>query len=303
MRFRSLGLLVAVLVPSLAAAGMEVWIDGEAASPQVSTLPDVAGVELAPPHEVVFGGRTHQHFQQQHAAIPVVGCGMDRVADDTGATMRVDAHLCPVAGADVFAVGPADAAATAESAIRALGTPERLIVATPVAKYRTRARDSGLLPIWTVDVATANPWGVWRVFVNGTTGAQMHVTDLALEATGRGLVFLTAKRAIGDRAVMRPLLGLDATGYQHGDVVMVDDITDFVALCPDSELFCAPPRVETCGAQGRGHTFAFSPRETNTFGTCSTADRFDQVTGYYQMSEMARYFSHDVGWHPGSNVL
>src|SRR5262245_45434030 len=87
-----------------------------------------------------------------------------------------------------FTIDPAAAAATARDRIRielrAQGAPERMLVGVPKATQYRRNRDAAIVPVWAVDVATAKPWSVWRVFVDGQGGRVIRVRSLMLHVSG-----------------------------------------------------------------------------------------------------------------------
>jgi hypothetical protein len=295
--------LLALAAPGRAAMP-GVLIDGRpAATPgSAAVLAEAArDPRLGPAREMVVAGRRYVHRRQEVGGVPVLGCSFSAVVGADGGVVSVHDDRCAVGTPAALAVGGEVAAATAAAAIRARGDSDRLVTGRPGMRYRRRG--TSLDPVWAVDVATAAPWGVWRVFVSGTSGQVLRVTDVALRARGRGLVFPTPRAAGTGHAAMRPLPGLTAGNLLNGRMVTVGDTTDFLAQCDPAFLFCDPPHTDTCSARGRGGRFLFRPSAHETFGTCTSADRFDQVTGYYNLARMAEYFQRQVGWTPGSGAL
>jgi hypothetical protein len=199
-----------------------------------------------------------------------------------------------------FVIGSDMAAATAETRVRGLGEPERIVVATPTQAYYRRD-DAALAPAWVVDVSTANPWGVWRVFVDGQTGSIIRLADLTRDVSGD--VFPTVSAAAHNTVSQARLPDLDTSGFLESAMVHVDDVTDFIALCPNDQLFCNPPRATTCAAKRHDGAFDYPQKPTATFPTCAAFDRFDQVTGYYQLARMTRYYQKKIGYPLGTGLL
>lgn len=303
MRYAPLLLAAALLAPGLAPAEpLRVLVDGRPLAPPNGTADALrSGQDLVVEKELQAFGRRYRRYRQQVAGVPVLGCGVDATLDADGAPLAVDARTCDAERTAPFTIGGDQAAAVATGTIRARGEPERLVVSSPAARYYRRAADGVLAPVWSVDVATANPWGVWRVFVSGETGAVLRLTELALHA--RGLVFPTGKAVDQQRPAMRGLPGLGGATELTGPRVMVYDLTDALALCPTDTLFCVPAKVRTCAARRRNGAFNYSPANRDTFGTCTAEDRFDQVTAYYHLARMSTYFADEVGWQPGQNRL
>jgi hypothetical protein len=296
----ALGLLV-LAAPALAGVP-GVLIDGRpAATPgSAAVLAEVSrDPRLGPAREVVVAGRRYVHWRQEVGGVPVLGCSFTATVAAGGGVASVHDDRCAAGTPAALAVGAEAAAATAAQAVRARGDADRLVTGRPAMRYRRRG--TSLEPVWAVDVATAAPWGAWRVFVSGVTGQVVRMNDVALRA--RGLVYPTAKAAGAGRAAMRPLPGLVAGNLLNGRMVTVGDTTDFLAQCDQDYLFCDPPHTDTCSARGRGGKFLFRPSARETFGTCTTEDRFDQVTGYYNLARMAEYFERQIGWTPGSGTL
>jgi hypothetical protein len=303
MRYAPFALAVTLLAPAVAEAdGLQVLVNGRPLNPHAGVAePLRAGPTLMPAGDVRAFGRRYRRYRQEVNGVPVIGCGADETADADGKRIATDSRTCAAARTAGFTIGGPQAAAVASETIRSRGEPERLVVATPAARYYRRAADGALAPVWSVDVGTANPWGVWRIFVSGETGAVLRVTDLALRA--RGLVFPTGAAVDAGRPAMRPLPGIGNGEELTGPRVMVYDLTDALGLCPTEELFCAPANVRTCAARRRHGVFSYSPANRDTFGTCTAEDRFDQVTAYYQLAKMAAYFTDKVGWTPGTHQL
>jgi hypothetical protein len=216
-------------------------------------------------------------------------------------TRSADPTLMPAPSVIDFTIGADVAAATAEARIRALGQPQRISVGQPVASHYRRPADGVSAPAWAVDIATINPWGVWRVFVSGVDGSVIKVTDLTRKV--RGLVFPTVKSVKRKQPEMRTIRDLVDSHTLISRSVHVDDLTDFLALCPTDQLFCNPPRATTCAANRHAGGFVYPSHANGTFETCTGFDRFDQVTGYFQLSKMSDYFAGRLGWRLGSGIL
>src|SRR5262245_34569143 len=77
-------------------------------------------------------------------------------AGDTAKPLRSAAELAPGEQRTApFDSGGQQAATVAGETIRARGEPERLVVATPAARYYHRQSDGALTAVWSVDVSTA----------------------------------------------------------------------------------------------------------------------------------------------------
>ncbi len=295
MRLRLAFLLALAALPA-AGAPLEVRYDGR-------PIPAAAGLatraDFAAPVETRIGGKRFRYRAQVVAGVPVIGCGLDEVVTHDGAVASSAVRFCPTTVAADFAVSADAAAATARSTVEGFGTAERIVVSPPVARYYDAG--AGLAAVWLVDVATARPWTVWRVFVAGDTGAVVRSTKLSRDA--HGLVFPDPKAAARGVPSARVLPGLDGSGLLSGAACSMDDVTDYLALCPSDQLFCSPPLVTTCAAKRHGGGFMYSPSGQGGFDTCTASDRFDQVTGYFQLATMANYFVRKIGWTPGSGQL
>jgi hypothetical protein len=295
MRLR-LVLVLVLASASASGAPLPVWYAGH----RETVAPDgLAAAELAAPVERAVAGRRLRYRAQAVRGVPVIGCGVDDTLDADGTVLATSARLCAADVAADFTVDANAASAAAQAAVTGQGQADRLIVSTPVAQYFPT--DGGLVPVWLVDVATAGPWRVWRVFVAGDTGVVMQT--IALSRDAHGLVFPTPKAVASGVPAVRRLPGLDASGYLTGPACSVDDVTDYLAQCPSSQLFCSPPAVKTCAARAHAHAFMYSPTGQGGFDSCTTSDRFDQVTGYYQLASIANYFVRAIGWTPGSGAL
>lgn len=261
--------------------------------------PAVVGpdVELATPSDVPVGTRRHRYYRQQLAGAPVLGCGVDEVVDDAGQSIMQAARLCATVASAPVVVSGVDAAAIARNSVVQQHPADRIVPGTAVAAYRATGA-----PVWMVDVATSAPWNVFRVFVDAASGAVLRTSALARDA--RGSVFATTDAAAHHSAGLRRLRNLDpAVDTLSGSDFLVDDVNDFLALCDaTTNLFCTPAGSDTCAAKGKHGVFQYTTKASVQIGSCTQNDRFDQVTGYYQLSEMANYFRL-LGWDPGSGAL
>ena len=289
-------LLLALVALPAAGAPLEVRYDGRWTR-GVANLTTRA--DFAAPVETVVGGKRLRYRAQAVKGMPVIGCGVDEILTRRGTVARSAVRLCPTTVAADFTIDAGTAAATARSTVESFGAVQRIMVSPPAARYFDTG--SGLAAAWLVDVATAQPWTVWRVFVAGDTGAVLRSTKLSREA--HGLVFPNPKAAATDVPSVRALPGLDGSGLLTGAAVSMDDVTDYLAECPSDQLFCSPPLVTTCAAKKHGGAFMYSPSGQGGFDTCTASDRFDQVTGYFQLATMANYFVRKIGWTPGSGQL
>jgi hypothetical protein len=221
---------------------------------------------------------------------------IDGKAASSGASPPVAASTTPIP----FVVSADFAKTLATNLVDAGGTPQRIVVATPQQAYYRRARDARLAPAWVVDVSTVNPFGVWRVFVDGQTGRVIRKRDLLRYVSGD--VFPSVSSVAAGDPSRRRLPTIDHSGYLQGPLVSVDDLTDWLSLCPTTEFFCDPPRTRTCAATGRG-TFVYPDALHGSFETCAAFDRFDQVTGFFQLAGMGQYFQAHVGYQVGTGLL
>lgn len=263
-----------------------------------SRPPAVLGphVELGSPQTVPVGDRLHRYYPQQIAGAPVLGCGVDEIVAADGSSTIQSATVCATTPT-VATTNAATAAASARAAIEQTHPAQRYVVGDAVAAFQ-----AGGAPVWMVDIATSSPWNLWRVFVDGGSGDIRRIISVARDA--RGSVFPNPDAVKHDRPSMRKLRDLDpAARTLSGEDFVVDDINDYLALCDvNANAFCTPAGADTCAAVSKGGSFHYSPDAPVQIGSCTVNDRFDQVTAYYQLSEMAHFFR-GLGWEPGSGAL
>ena len=287
-------LLVTLLLAAPAFGGTPRVLHATRTAPPGIVAPTV---ELAMPKTVPVGPRQVRFYQQQIAGVPVLGCGIDEVVDADGVSSMRNATLCATAATAPTSVASANAAAIARAAIVNLHPAQRYVVGDAAPAYRAAGS-----PLWLVDVATSDPWNLWRVFVDGTDGSVLRVTTTAKDA--RGFVFPTPGAVAKHQPIARKLRDLDpGTRTLSGDDFLVDDINDFLARCDvTNNLFCAPAGADTCAAVSKHGNYQYSAKAPVQIGSCTQNDRFDQVTAYYDLSEMSHYFR-ELGWELGSGAL
>jgi hypothetical protein len=185
-----------------------------------------------------------------------------------------------------FSVAPEEAATTAEQRVRREprfrlhGQPARIVVGTPVADRYLRRRDGALAPLWVVDVGAASPWGIFRVFVDGQRGTVVRIIELSRNA--RGSVFPSSQAVADNAPALRRLPELTGSRFLVGSTVLVDDVSDFLALCAPSRLFCSPPRSRCARPRAAGRIRLRRERERR-LPELRRVRSLDQVTGYFHL--------------------
>jgi Zn-dependent metalloprotease len=175
---------------------------------------------------------THLHYRQRYAGLPVFD-GRLAVHTDAGtAVTGVEQDLVPIdRPAPLAAPGTPARAIAAGLRLLPAGTPLRFAPAAEPGVWVDRGVPrTG----WRVQLATRSPAADWELLVDAATGQVVSARNRACYATGSGRIFApnpvatsgNGRLTDGDdrdspelqaETVVRPLLGLDGTGFLQGE--------------------------------------------------------------------------------------